>query len=54
MSGKNSSQGKRREEMGFSLHRFFLMIVGRTKRFKGNKKNGRMLNPQRLNGQLNA
>jgi len=40
--------------MGFGLQWFSLMIVGRRKRFKGNKKNGRMLNPKRLNGQLNA
>ena len=30
--GKTLARGKRMEEMGFSLHRFFLMIVGRTKR----------------------
>ena len=58
MEGKILAGGEKREDMGFGLQGFFLIIAGRTKRFvrrfKGNHKNGRMLNPKRLNGQSNV
>ena len=45
------ADGEKREDMGFGLQGFNKEIV---RRFKGNDKNGRMLKPKRLNGQLNV